>query len=138
MAKNLEELRTENPELADSIEAEVRAAVATEGDTATTQAVQSERQRMQEIDAISALYSPETVQAAKYGDTACTAQEMAFRAAKEAAQSGQAFLGNLKKDAEASGTKAIGATPAPDETGPLTPEQRRAQGKADAQAAKKE
>lgn len=138
MARNLEELRTENPELAESIMAEARAAVAAEGDTAVTTAVQAERQRLAEIDEISALYSTDVVQAAKYGDNACSAQEMAFRAAKEAAKNGQDFLGNLKADNKASGAQAVGSAPAPNDDAPLTPEQRRAQGKADAQATKKE
>lgn len=135
MAKNLEELRTENPELADSILAEARATVAAEGNDASAEAVKSERQRMQEIDEISALYSPETVQAAKYGDKACTAQEMAFRAAKEAAKAGDDFLGNLKKDTQASGAQAVGSAPAPADTEkPLTPQERMAKGREAAEA----
>ena len=129
MARNLEELRTENPELAESIMAEARAAVAAEGDTAATTAVQAERQRLAEIDEISALYSADIVQAAKYGDNACSAQEMAFRAAKEAAKNGQDFLGNLKADNKASGAQAVGSAPAPNDDAPLTPEQRMAKGK---------
>jgi ATP-dependent protease ClpP protease subunit len=129
MARNLEELRTENPELAESIMAEARAAVAAEGDTAATTAVQAERQRLAEIDEISALYSADIVQAAKYGDNACSAQEMAFRAAKEAAKNGQDFLGNLKADNKASGAQAVGSAPAPSDDAPLTPEQRMAKGK---------
>mgnify|MGYP001081827177 CR=1 FL=1 len=129
MARNLEELRTENPELAESIMAEARAAVAAEGDTAVTTAVQAERQRLAEIDEISALYSTDVVQAAKYGDNACSAQEMAFRAAKEAAKNGQDFLGNLKADNKASGAQAVGSAPAPSDDAPLTPEQRMAKGK---------
>ena len=129
MARNLEELRTENPELAESIMAEARAAVAAEGDTAATTAVQAERQRLAEIDEISALYSTDVVQAAKYGDNACSAQEMAFRAAKEAAKNGQDFLGNLKADNKASGAQAVGSAPAPSDDAPLTPEQRMAKGK---------
>ncbi len=134
MARNLEELRTENPELAESIMAEARAAVAAEGDTAVTTAVQAERQRLAEIDEISALYSTDVVQAAKYGDNACSAQEMAFRAAKEAAKNGQEFLGNLKADNKASGAQAVGSAPAPNDDAPLTPEQRMAKGKEAAEA----
>lgn len=134
MARNLEELRTENPELAESIMAEARAAVAAEGDTAATTAVQAERQRLAEIDEISALYSADIVQAAKYGDNACSAQEMAFRAAKEAAKNGQDFLGNLKADNKASGAQAVGSAPAPNDDAPLTPEQRMAKGKEAAEA----
>ena len=134
MARNLEELRTENPELAESIMAEARAAVAAEGDTAVTTAVQAERQRLAEIDEISALYSTDVVQAAKYGDNACSAQEMAFRAAKEAAKNGRDFLGNLKADNKASGAQAVGSAPAPNDDAPLTPEQRMAKGKEAAEA----
>lgn len=48
----------------------------------------AEEKRIREIDEIACLFSPETVEAAKYGPDACTAQEMAYRAALKAVESG--------------------------------------------------
>jgi len=132
MAKNLEELRAENPELANQLLAEAQAAVSAD-DGAINTAVESERKRIAEIDEISALYDEETVQEAKYGDTPCTAQEMAFRAAQKAAKQGKKIVGDLEDDFKASGAGKVTATPAGgDDDKPLTPEQRMAQGRADA------
>lgn len=47
-----------------------------------------EEKRIQEIDEIACLFDPETVRAAKYGPNACTASEMAYRAALDAARRG--------------------------------------------------
>ncbi|HCS73026.1 MAG TPA: hypothetical protein DIW17_04035 [Clostridiales bacterium] len=55
MAKNLEELRAENPELAEQILAEAQATVSANA------AVETERRRIAEIDEIAALYDDETV-----------------------------------------------------------------------------
>jgi ATP-dependent protease ClpP protease subunit len=129
MAKNLEELRTENPELADTLMTEAKAAVSTQAGTA----VEAERKRIEEIDSISALYDDETVKEAKYGKTACTAQELAFRAAQTAAKKGKETLGNMDEDFKASGAGDVKAAPAAGEDDkPLTPEQRMAAGRADA------
>ncbi len=48
----------------------------------------AEEKRIREIDEIACLFDSETVQAAKYGPNACTAQEMAYRAALEANRRG--------------------------------------------------
>lgn len=48
----------------------------------------AEEKRIREIDEIACLFDPKTVNAAKYGPNACTAQEMAYRAAVKAAESG--------------------------------------------------
>ena len=48
----------------------------------------TEEQSLREIDEIACLFDAETVQAAKYGPNACTAQEMAYRAALEANRRG--------------------------------------------------
>jgi len=94
-------------------------------------AVQAERQRLQEIDALASLYDKEIVQAAKYGDTACTAQEMAYRAAQAAAKQGKIFLAAVEKDTEDSGVQQIqAAAPAPADSQIKTPEQRKAAGQA--------
>ncbi len=132
MAKNLEELRVENPELANQILAEAQAAVSADAG-AVDAAIESERNRIAEIDEISALYDDETVQEAKYGEKACTAQEMAFRAAQKAAKQGKKVVGDLEDDFKASGAGKVGATPAgEDDDKPLTPAQRMAAGRADA------
>jgi ATP-dependent protease ClpP protease subunit len=137
MSKTLEELRTENPELAEALLAEAKALAGAETEAQVAAAVQAERKRLQEIDEISALYSEEDLHNAKYG-TPCTAKEMAFEAAKKAAQKGKTFLDELNKDTQASGADKISAAPAPDDKTELSPEERRAAGKADAQALKKE
>lgn len=129
MAKTLEELRTEDPELANQIMAEARAAVSADAGAAT----EAERQRIEEIDAISALYDNETVREAKYGENPCTAQELTYRAAQNAAKQGKNFLNDLQEDFKASGAKGISAVPGTEEDiKPLTPQERMTQGRADA------
>lgn len=147
MAKNLEELQVENPELAEALMAEAKAAVSAQagGGTpapqanpdAVSAAVQAEQKRIQEIDAVAALYDADTVRAAKYGETACTAQEMTYRAAQKAAQQGRKFLDDLKEDAQASGAQGVPAagdpgTPPPAES--QTPDQRMASARAEVKA----
>lgn len=166
MANTLEELRKENPALADQLMAEARAAAAAApaasapaAPTATTPAstpaapvttaqgttpstgapdpVQVERQRIQDIDALAGLYDAETVQQAKYGENACTAQEMAYRAAQKAAKQGRNFVASLEADTSASGAQQVGAAAndgTGEQEGDLTPAQRMAKGRADAKA----
>ena len=156
MAKNLEELRTENPALADQLMAEAKAAVSAAEQplvsaVSTTPApqaasqnteddpVQMERKRIQDIDALASLYDSETIQAAKYGPDACSAQEMAYRAAQKAAKTGKSYLAYMEDDAKDSGAQDVGAASASGEPagGDLTPEQRMAKGRADAKALNK-
>lgn len=147
MAKNLEELRAENPELAEALMSEAKAAVSASagggtpapqpGPDAVSAAVQAEQKRIQEIDAVASLYDAETVKAAKYGENACTAQEMTYRAAQKAAQQGKKFLGDLEDDTQASGTQGVPAagdpgTPPPAET--QTHDQRMASARAEVKA----
>lgn len=77
----------------------------------------AERKRLQEIDAIAALYDPALVQEAKYGENPCTAQELAYRAAVEAAAKaageGKAFMAAMSADTQASGAAAVSSAPAP-------------------------
>ena len=137
MAKNLEELRAENPELAEAFMAEAKAAVSASagsgtpapqaGADAVSAAVQAEQKRIQEIDALAGLYDAETIQAAKYGENACTAQEMTYRAAQKAAQQGRRHLDNLESDYRASGAQGVPAASDPGQPPPKseqTPEQR--------------
>lgn len=78
MAKNLEELRNEDPRLATTIEAEIRAAIK-QNSAGTT--IDAEKKRLQEIDEIApAINNPALVHEAKYGEKACSAQELAYRA----------------------------------------------------------
>lgn len=150
MAKNLEELRAENPALVDALMAEALIACQAKaagaapagGGVSTPQpapeaAVQAERQRIQEIDAVAALYDAETVKAAKYGENACTAQEMTYRAAQKAVQQGRKFLDNLEDDTQTSGAQGVPAAGNPGEPAPMekqTPEQRMASARAEIKA----
>ena len=84
---------------------------------AISEAVQAERTRIREIDEIASLYSDELVREAKYGESACDARELAYRAACEQARKGQGFLSALEVDADASGGAEVGAAPAPAEEG---------------------
>ena len=104
MATTLEELRAESPAL-----------VAEAESAASASAVQAERSRLQEIDAVAGLFSAEMVTEAKYGENACSAQELAYRAAQAAVANGQQFLNNMAADAQASGAAAVPAAPAPEE-----------------------
>ena len=143
MASTVEELRAEYPELTAQLEAEARAAAtpapsaAAEGDGGADPA-QVERQRIQDIDALASLYDAESIREAKYGDHPCTAQELAYRMAQKAAQTGKSYMTALEADTGASGAQQVGAAnnegvPA----GELTPEQRMAKGRADAKALNK-
>ena len=97
MASTVEELRAEYPELTAQLEAEARAAAtpapsaAAEGDGGADPA-QAERQRIQDIDALASLYDAESIREAKYGDHPCTAQELAYRMAQKAAQTGKSDM----------------------------------------------
>lgn len=155
MAKNLEELRAENPALAEQLMAEAKAAVSEAAQTSAAAAsaatvqqaaetaeddpVQIERKRIQDIDALASLYDAETIQAAKYGPDACTAQEMAYRAAQKAAKTGKSYLASMVDDTKDSGAQDVGAASASGEPagGDLTPEQRMAKGRADAKTLNK-
>ncbi len=110
MATNLNELRTENPELAAQVEADVRAGLTAD----TNAAVEAERNRLREIDAISALYGDEAVQAAKYGDHPMTAQELAYAQAQAAATQGTAFAAAMQEDAKKANAVPAAATKADD------------------------
>ena len=99
--------------------------------------MQAEQKRIQEIDAVAALYDADTVQAAKYGENACTAQEMTYRAAQKAAQQGKKFLGDLEDDTKASGAQGVPAAGDPGNPPPAesqTPDQRMASARAEVKA----
>ena len=90
-----------------------------------SQAAAAERQRLADIDAVAGVFDAELVREAKYGDTPCTAQELAYRAAVKAAAQGKSFLAGLMADAANSGAAGVGATPPPSDKGNKaeTPEQ---------------
>jgi hypothetical protein len=127
-AMTLEEFRKENPEAAAELLAEAQAGVShTEAEEA---ARASERARCEEIDALRGVFDDATIQAAKYGENPCTAQEMAFRAAQEMAKQGKTFLNQLAADYKESGADGVGAASSTGEEKPMTAEDRRAAGKA--------
>lgn len=115
MAKNLEELKKENPELAAAVEAEIKAAVtAAAGEAADSSAVaealSEERKRIKEIDEIASMVNDdELVQEAKFGEKPCTAQELAFRAMKKQANQGEQHLEKAAEDYKASNASQVGA-----------------------------
>lgn len=131
MANNLEELRAENPTLAETVEREVRAAAAAENTTAVNDAVRAERERLERIDEIApTLGNSQFVHEAKYGENPCTAEQLAFRAAQEAAKQGGTFMTNTQKDYAASGASGVSATPGTTEEGKTkTKAERRAEAK---------
>lgn len=129
MPTTLEEFRTENPELANALFAEAQASV-------NADAVNAERQRLADIDAIASLFSDDIVQAAKYGENPCTAQEMAYRAAVQSAEQGRQFMANNTADYKDAGSANIGAAPASEEDDkPMTNADLVAAGKAAAKKA---
>ena len=160
MAKTLEELRKEDPALAERLMAEARAAVSASGVPAApatpaapaapptpsaqgsvdVDPAQSERQRLQDIDALAGVFDAETINAAKYGEHRCTAQEMAYAAAQKASQQGGKFLAALMADTKGSGAQDVGAAngAGSDGTGGAggedTPQAMAAQAKLDAKA----
>ena len=124
-----EELRAQYPDQVAEVEAEARAAADTSA--ATNSAVQAERDRLAAIDEVAGLFDPQLVHEAKYGDTPCTAAELALKAAQKAAKQGSKFLADAADDAAASGAGAVGAVPPADRDGGENPiEQARADAKA--------
>lgn len=102
----LEELRAQEPDLVAQIESAARNSVD------TSAAVAAERERISAIDSIAASIPDQNmVNEAKYGENACTAQELSFRVLQNSARQGTAFLAQLENDSKASGTGAVGAVP---------------------------
>lgn len=138
-AMTLEELRQQYPDLVAQAEAEARAAAAAppaDGADPVAEAVQAEQRRLREIDEVAGALDTTLVQEAKYGKTACSAQELCYRAAKQAGQKGRKFLGDLEQDAQASGAGMV--PPAPDGNPggqqPQTSEQKMAAARTDVKA----
>ena len=161
MAKTLEELRREDPALAEQFMAEARAVVSASGIPAApatpaapaappaapsaqgaegVDPAQAERQRLQDIDALAGVFDAETINAAKYGEHRCTAQEMVYAAAQKASQQGGKFLAALIADTKGSGAQDVGAANGAGSDGTCgaggedTPQAMATQAKLDAQA----
>ena len=103
-----DELRAQYPDLVAEVEADAKA----ENTQAIENAVNEERQRLSAIDQIAGLYPSDAVQEAKYGKTACSAQELAFRMAQDAAKKGNTFMQDLAKDSASSGAEDVATTSA--------------------------
>lgn len=123
VAKNLKELRAENPELAKAIEDEIKSdclqqelsAAGEASQKAAKEAVEAERKRLAEIDEIAPLFNEDLVKEAKFGDNACTAAELAYRAAKADAKKGADYLERMKKDTAESNVEKVNSAALPDD-----------------------
>ena len=116
----LDELRAQHPELVAQIQTE-----------AANAATEAERTRLSDIDAIANQFTDEMVNDAKYGENRCSAMELAYRAAQQAAAQGRQFLASAEADADESNADEVEAAPAPaEEAGAETDEEKQA--KADA------
>ena len=125
----LEELRAQYPDLVAQIE--TAAAAAADHSAAVQAAIRTERERLSQIDEVAGLFDPALVTEAKYGETACTAADLALRAAQAAARQGAQFLTGLASDAAASGANDVGAAPGgADDEKPLTDAEKMAEGEA--------
>lgn len=131
-AMTIEDLRRDAPELVAQLEADARAAGAAEASATATDAlndavsaaVEAERARIRDIDGIASLFDSELVAEAKYGENPCTAQELSYRAAQEAAKKGRAFIAAAFDDANASGAAAVASAPEPAKQKANTEEER--------------
>lgn len=140
MANTVDELRKEYPELTAQMEADAKAAVVPPDNTVDIQtAVETERQRQQEIDEIApSILDADMIREAKYGEKPCTAQELAFLAMKKQAEKGEKHLTDAATDFAASGANNVPSAASPvAETDPESKEAIETQAKADAEAYKK-
>lgn len=101
------ELREQFPEIVAQVETKAKASV----DVAA--AVKAERERIREIDQVACLYPDDLVRSAKYGDTPCTARDLAYQAAVAAARKGKKLVDDMEEDAKASGTGDVSASAPP-------------------------
>lgn len=103
--KTVDELRMAYPDLVNDIE-----------QAAHLKGVTAERERMKAIDELQAAVPANLYNDAKYGDTICTAQELAFKAMTMAAQEGKGFQAKLAQDSSQSGVNSV--VPAPNNAVP--------------------
>lgn len=107
---NVEELRAAYPALVSRVENDAR-----------QQAVAEERSRMQDIDGVAGLFGAELVNSAKYTEP-CTAQELTYRAAVQAAQQGRSFAAQVQTDAQDGGVNGVQGDVPPTDGGHDTPQ----------------
>lgn len=104
----LEEFREQNPEEARRIDEAQAAAVA----DAETRARAAERERLRGIDQIAATIGDASlVEEARFGETACDARELAFRAVQASAAQGTNVFRAMANDAKNSGASAVKPVP---------------------------
>ena len=97
----LEELKSQYPDLIAGLEQQ-----------AAETAREQERSRIREIDGIAAgVRDAQLVEEAKYGENACTAEQLALRAMRKQAALGAQHLRDRAADYEESGADKIGAAP---------------------------
>lgn len=110
----LDELRAQEPDLVSQIETEAVSAAQNENHGAVEAAVQAERDRLSAIDAIAGtIGDPALVNEAKYGETACNAEQLALRAIQKQAKIGANFLEALEADTVDSGVQSVEADATP-------------------------
>ncbi len=101
----LEEMRAQHPELVAQIEQQV-------ADAARQEAVAQERARLQAIESIEATVGDaQLVRNAKYGETPCTAEQLALKAMQKQAALGTKHLADTAADNKDSGAVGVGAAP---------------------------
>lgn len=100
--KNADELRNGCPDLVKEIV-----------DEAHAEAQKQERDRLAAIDEIADAVPSDLVAEAKYGDKACSAEQLAYRAALDAKKKGHKLLDDTEDDADTSGANSVGGA-APD------------------------
>lgn len=113
MNMTAEEIKAQYPDIVAEIENAARQSV----DTAAAEqsATEAERARIREIESIEAsIADKELVNRAKYEEP-MDAKELAFMAMQKQAAAGNVFLGNMKNDAEASGTDDVEPEAAPED-----------------------
>lgn len=98
----LQEAMNQYPELANEVET-IRVTARAEGET-------TERNRMQEIESISAAIPTELVKDAKFTNP-CTASELSFKFVQNSAKLGQEYLTNAVKENQESGVEEIKPDP---------------------------
>lgn len=147
MAKTLDELRAKYPDLCAQLETEARAsavagavntpvAPATAAAPAAENPADAERKRIQAIDQLApCILDKQMVEEAKYGENACTAEQLAYRVLQMQASQGQAHLASAADDFAASGIAQVQTPAAPAaETDPDSPDAVSAQARADVAA----
>lgn len=98
----LEEVRAQHPEVSAEIDQLIS--------NARTEGATEERNRMQEIDDISASVPADMVLDAKYTNP-CSAQELSLRVLKDSAKKGESYMESAIKDSKSSGVEEVKEEP---------------------------